>query len=48
MRPWWNRQTRYFEGVVGIARVSSSLIGLTIVIESSRLEAAILKGRGCL
>jgi len=32
MRPWWNRQTRYFEGVVSLARVRSSRIGLTNVL----------------
>ena len=31
MRSWWNRQTRYFEGVVSLARVRSSRIGLTIL-----------------
>lgn len=38
LRPWWNRQTRYFEGVVSLARVRSSRIGLTIFSTSERVS----------
>ncbi len=41
MRSWWNRQTRYFEGVVSLARVRSSRIDLTILIFKTAEKSAV-------